>query len=63
VTEIWLEMNDTVFSDEVKILEGTLKHLREQVLEMLGLHVTIRLVEAETIEQYTKASGGVLDER
>jgi hypothetical protein len=37
--------------------------LREQVLEMLGLHVTIRLVEAETIEQYAKASGGVLDER
>ena len=63
MTEIWLEMNDTIFSDEVKILEATLKHLREQVLEMLGLHVTIRLVEAETIEQYAKASGGVLDER
>jgi len=63
MTEIWLEMNEAIFSDEVKILEGTLKHLREQVLEMLGLHVTIRLVEAETIEQYAKASGGVLDER
>jgi phenylacetate-CoA ligase len=63
MTEIWLEMNDTIFSDEVKILEGTLKRLREQIHEMLGLHVTIRLVEAETIEQYAKASGGVLDER
>ncbi len=61
--EIWLEMNDTIFSDEVKVLEATLKNLREQILEMLGLHVSIRLVEAETIDQYAKASGGVVDER
>jgi phenylacetate-CoA ligase len=63
MTEIWLEVNDTVFSDEVKVLEGMLKQLREQILEMLGLHVTIRLVEAETIKQYAKPSGGVVDER
>jgi phenylacetate-CoA ligase len=63
MTEIWLEVNDTLFSDEVKVLEATLKNLREQILEMLGLHVTIRLVEAETIDQYAKASGGVVDER
>jgi len=63
MTEIWLEVNDTVFSDEVKVLEGMLKQLRKQILEMLGLHVTIRLVEAETIKQYAKPSGGVVDER
>jgi phenylacetate-CoA ligase len=64
MTEIWLEVNDTVFSDEVKVLEATLKRLREQILEMLGLHVSIKLVEAETVEQYAaKAPGGVFDER
>jgi phenylacetate-CoA ligase len=64
MTEIWLEVNDTVFSDEMKVLEATLKHLRGQILEMLGLHVSIRLVEAETVEQYAaKAPGGVFDER
>lgn len=64
MTEIWLEVNDTVFSDEVKVLEATLKRLREQILEMLGLHVSIRLVEAETVKEYAaKARGGVFDER
>jgi phenylacetate-CoA ligase len=63
MTEIWLEMNDALFSDEVKVLETTLKDLRGQILEMLGLHVTIKLVEAETIKEYGKPSGGVVDER
>jgi phenylacetate-CoA ligase len=63
MTEVWLEVNDAVFSDEVKVLEGMLRHLREQILEMLGLRVTIRLVEAETIEQHLKPSGGVIDDR
>jgi phenylacetate-CoA ligase len=62
-TEIWLEVNDAVFSDEMKVLEGMLRHLGEQILEILGLHVTIRLVEAETIEQHRKPSGGVIDDR
>jgi len=61
--EIWLEVNDAVFSDEVKVLEGMLRHLGEQILQILGLHVTIRLVEAETIEQQLARSGGVLDDR
>jgi len=63
MTEIWLEMNDALFSDEMKVLDATLKYLREQILEILGLHVTIRLVEAETIGEYEKPSGGVIDER
>jgi phenylacetate-CoA ligase len=61
--EIWLEVNDAVFSDEVKVLEGVLRHLGEQILEILGLHITIRLVEAETIDQQLARSGGVLDDR
>jgi phenylacetate-CoA ligase len=61
--EIWLEVNETVFSDEMKVLEGMLRHLGEQILEILGLHITIRLVEAETIDQHFEQSGGVLDDR
>lgn len=63
MTEIWLEVNDALFSDEVKVLEEMLKHLRGQILEMVGLDVTIRLVEAETIDQHVRESGGVLDDR
>ena len=61
--EIWLEVNEAVFSDEVKVLEGMLRHLGEQILEILGLHITIRLVEAETIDQHLARSGGVIDDR
>jgi phenylacetate-CoA ligase len=61
--EIWLEVNDANFSDEVKVLEGMLRRLKGEILETLGLPVTIRLVEAETIEQYERPSGGVIDHR
>ena len=61
--EIWLEVNDAVFSDEMKVLESMLRHLGEQILQILGLHVTIRLVEAETIDQQLARSGSVLDNR
>lgn len=61
--EIWLEVNDAVFSDEVKVLEGMLRHLGEQILEILGLHITIRLIEAETIDQHLAQSGGIVDDR
>jgi phenylacetate-CoA ligase len=61
--EIWLEVNEAVFSDEMKVLESMLRHLGEQILEILGLHITIRLVEAETIDQQLARSGGVLDAR
>jgi phenylacetate-CoA ligase len=63
IIEIWLEVNEAVFSDEVKVLEGMLRHLGEQILEILGLHITIRLVEAETIDQHLARSGGVVDNR
>jgi phenylacetate-CoA ligase len=58
-----LEVNDAIFSDEVKMLEATLKDLRNQLMKTLGLPVTIRLVEGRTIDEYAKPSGGVIDER
>lgn len=61
--EIWLEINNIIFSDEVKVLEGWLKQVRRQVFEILGLQVTIKLLEAATINQYAMPSGGVIDDR
>jgi len=63
MVEIWLEITETIFSDEVKLVENTLKHLRRQVFQILGLEVSIRLVEASTIEQHNLPSGGVIDDR
>ena len=63
VIALLLEVNDSVFSDEVKILEGVLNDLKNQILRTLGLPVRIKLVEASTIDEYGKPSGGVIDER
>jgi phenylacetate-CoA ligase len=63
IIALLLEVNDSVFSDEIKILEKTLNDLKYQLLRTLGVPVRIRLVEISTIEEYGKPSGGVIDER
>ena len=63
IVALWLEVNDSVFSDEIKILESTLDNLKNQLLKTLGVPVRIKLVEASTIEECGKPSGAVIDER
>jgi phenylacetate-CoA ligase len=62
--EIWLEISDAIFSDEVKLVEHALTRLRQQMFEVLGLEATIKLMEASTLKEYaTTLSGGVIDDR
>jgi len=61
--EIWLEMTDAIFSDEVKVVEKVLTRLRQQMFQMLGLEATIKLMEASTLDDYAAPSGGVIDDR
>jgi len=63
MVEILLEITDTVFSDEVKVVENTLRTLREQMFHILGLEVSIKLVEASTLDDYGLAPGAVVDDR
>ena len=63
MVEIWLEMTDTIFSDEMKILDNTLRKLRQQIFQILGLQVMIKLIEASTFDQYALPSCGVVDDR
>jgi phenylacetate-CoA ligase len=63
MVEIWLEMTDTVFSDEIKVVENALKQLRRQMLQILGLEVTIKFMEASSLDQHAMPSGGVIDDR
>jgi phenylacetate-CoA ligase len=63
MVEIWLEIADNIFSDEIKVVEKALKDLRQQMFQILGLEVTIKLVEARTLDQYGLPSGGVIDNR
>ncbi|NVM57263.1 MAG: hypothetical protein HWN51_03995 [Desulfobacterales bacterium] len=61
--EIQLAINNAIFSDEIKVIENALKQLRQQIFQMLGLQVAVKLMEASTLERYAKASGGVIDDR
>jgi phenylacetate-CoA ligase len=63
MVEIWLEMTDTIFSDEMKILDNTLRKLRQQIFQILGLQVMIKLIEASTFDHYALPSCGVVDDR
>lgn len=63
MVEIWLAINVALFSDEIKVIEKTLKQLRQQIFQILGLQVAIRLMEASTLDQYGVPSGGVIDDR
>jgi phenylacetate-CoA ligase len=44
--EILLQMNDSIFSDEIKELEKLLRRAENNLRENLGVPVAIRLVEA-----------------
>jgi hypothetical protein len=63
MVEIWLAINVALFSDEIKVIENTLKQLRQQIFQILGLQAAIRLMEASTLDQYGVPSGGVIDDR
>ena len=60
---ILLEISDALFSDEMKDLENALRALRQQMFQILGLEVTIKLVEASTLDEYGLPSGAVVDHR
>ncbi len=61
--EIWLEMTESFFSDEIKVIENALRKLKQQFFQILGLDVTIKLMEATTFDEYGTPSGGVIDAR
>lgn len=44
--EILLQMNDSIFSDEIKELEKLLRRAENHLRENLGVPVAIRLTEA-----------------
>ena len=47
--EIWIAVDDELFSDEIKMLERRLKRVRDQVQEDTGVPVIVRLKEHTSI--------------
>ena len=63
VMEIWVEMTQQMFSDEVKRIEDIEKMIRKEVENTLGLSAKVKLVEPKTIERSEGKAKRVIDKR
>jgi phenylacetate-CoA ligase len=63
ILEIWVEIDDQFFSDEIKELESLKKKIQYNIESTLGINATIKLVEPKTIERSEGKSKRVIDKR
>lgn len=61
--EIWVEMTQAMFSDEVKHIEDLERKIKKEVENTLGLNTKIKLVEPKTIERSEGKAKRVIDKR
>lgn len=63
VLEVWVELNEHSFSDEISGLENLTKKISHTLLQALGLSVKVKLVEPKTIERSEGKAKRVIDKR
>jgi phenylacetate-CoA ligase len=61
--EIWVEVDEKAFSDEIKALEGLQHKIRKEMEDVLGINVKIKLVEPKTIVRSEGKAKRVVDRR
>lgn len=61
--EVQVEVNEKVFSDEVKTLERLEKKVENDIKEMLGISCKCKLVEPKTLERSEGKAKRVIDKR
>lgn len=61
--EVWVEMTQTMFSDEVKKIEEIEQKIKVEIDFTLGLGAKVKLVEPKTIERSEGKAKRVLDKR
>lgn len=61
--EVWVEMSQGLFSDEVKRIEELERKIRHQIESTLGISAKIKLVEPKTIERSEGKAKRVIDKR
>jgi phenylacetate-CoA ligase len=61
--EVWVEMTEKLFSDEVKAIEQARQRITRDVESMLGVNVTVKLVEPKSIERSQGKAKRVFDKR
>lgn len=61
--EVWVEVSESVFSDEIKGLEALEKKIQHELHTVLGITATVKLVEPKTIERSEGKAKRVVDNR
>jgi phenylacetate-CoA ligase len=61
--EIWVEMTQSMFSDEVKHIEDLERKIKKEIEGTLGISAKIKLVEPKTIERSEGKAKRVIDKR
>ncbi len=61
--EVWVEVNERIFSDEIKGLEALGRRIREELENVLGITTTVKLVEPKTIQRSEGKAKRVIDKR
>ncbi|WP_026485813.1 phenylacetate--CoA ligase family protein [Caldanaerobius polysaccharolyticus] len=61
--EVWVEVSDRFFSDEVKGLEDLRKKIAHEIYCTVGINVSVKLVEPKTIERSEGKARRVIDRR
>ncbi|MGQ9778442.1 MAG: phenylacetate--CoA ligase family protein [Bacillota bacterium] len=61
--EIWVEVSEGIFSDEVKRLEELERKIRAEIESTLGIHARVKLVEPKTIARSEGKAKRVIDRR
>ncbi len=63
VMEVWVEMAEKLFSDEVRVIEEARQRIKDDIETVLGVNITVKLVEPKSIERSQGKARRVLDKR
>ena len=61
--EVWVEVSESIFADEVRRLEALSERLRRELYEMLGISARVKLVEPRSIQRSEGKAKRVVDRR
>jgi phenylacetate-CoA ligase len=63
VLEVQVEVNESIFTDEIKGLERLARRVEEDIKDLLGVSCKVRLVEPKTIQRSEGKAKRVIDHR
>ncbi len=63
VIEVQVEVSESIFSDEVKVLERLSKRIEREIKDLLGISCKVKLVEPKTIQRSEGKAKRVIDNR